>query len=624
MLHVHRSRENDTLDPVGNANLGVAAIFGISHLRASQGLRLSRSVDIVEGARGWGILPQGEMSYLIFEALAADSEVKCCSHNVQTKQKTDFASPEDLMRLRAVLTWFLCVVLVVTSVIEPAVACTSIMVGRKASTDGSVMTSHTCDSHRTGSHVLVVPREKHKAGTEILLTKRSEDESGPMQRYGREPTGKIPQVEQTWGYLAPAYACMNERQLAIGESTFGGRDELISEKGLIDCETLTRLMLERAVTAREAIRIGGSLLDKYGWCDAGEALTIADPQEVWLMEIVGSGKDQVGAVWAAQRVPDDHVCVIANASRIGEIDLENRDFFMASKNVRQVAEESGYWNSESGQPFKFYDAYNPDGRTSFSATRREWRVLDLLAPSLQLHPNANVFPFSVKPEKPVGPEKIMEIFRDTFEGTDYDVVKNLTVADEDGNAVKSPLANPFMPYEMNKLLKINGGWGWRGERPLARWYCMYATVTQSRAWLPDEVGGITWFGYGNPAMATYAPLYAGVTDLPLEFKTDGRTTGFSRRSAWWAFNRVATMAAQRWGDMRADVAGVRDPLQEKFLSAQKAIDEQVVEAFKEDSKEAAAGVRALLTEKTRSTCMEMTEAYWNLGDLLWTKYDEKW
>jgi dipeptidase len=518
----------------------------------------------------------------------------------------------------------LCFVVAIATVVQPVVACTSIMVGRKASTDGSVMTSHTCDSHRTGSHIVVVPAATHKAGTEILLTKRSEDNSGPMERYGRQPTGRIPQVAKTWGYLSPAYACMNEKQLAIGESTFGGRDELISEKGLIDCETLARLMLERATTAREAIRVGGALIEKYGWCDAGEALTIADPQEVWLMEIVGPGADEVGAVWAAQRVPDDHVSVIANAARIGQLDLDNRDFFMASKNVKQVAEQRGYWKPREGQPFRFYEAYNPEGRTSFSATRREWRVLDLLAPSLELHPNANVLPFSVKPEQPVGPEKIMELFRDTFEGTDYDMVKQLTVTDEDGKTVKSPLANPFMPYEMNRLLKINGGWGWRGERPMARWYCMYATVTQSRAWLPDEVGGITWFAYGNPAMATYAPIYAGVTDLPQEFKTDGRTTGFSRRSAWWAFNRVATIAAQRWGDMRVDVASVRDPLQEKFLAAQKQIDQQVLQAFKDDPKQASTKVRELLTEKSRAACLEMTEAYWNLGDLLWTKYDEKW
>ena len=503
---------------------------------------------------------------------------------------------------------------------EEAWTCTSIMVGQKASSDGSVMTSHTCDSHRTGSHIVVVPSRAHKPGDQRALSKRTDDDSGPMQRYGREGTGKIAQVARTFAYLAPAYAVMNERQLAIGESTFGGREELKSEKGLIDCETLTRLMLERAETAREAIRIGGALIEKHGWCDEGEALSIADPNEVWLMEIVGPGEDEVGAVWAAQRVPDDHICVAANSARIGEIDLSNGDFFRASKNVVEVAKGRGYWNPKDDGPFMFYQAYNPKGRTSFASTRREWRVLDLLAPSAGFEPNGNVFPFSVKPEEPVGPEKIMAIFRDTFEGTDFDMMKNLTVTDDDGRSVKSPLANPFMPYEMNRLLKINGGWGWRGERPLARWYCMYATVTQSRSWLPDPVGGVLWFGYSNPAMTTYVPIYAGVTDLPSDYKTDGRTTGFSRRSAWWAFNRVATLSAHRWGEMRADVGEVRDPLQEKFLAAGEEIAAVAQKLVKEDPAKA----RAYLTDRTREACIEATEAYWNLGDMLWTKYDEKW
>jgi len=499
-------------------------------------------------------------------------------------------------------------------------ACTSIMVGRKASTDGSVMTSHTCDSHRTGSHMIVVPAMQHDKTARRALSKRSNDDSGPMPRYGRVPTGMISQVRRTFSYLAPAYACMNEKQLAIGESTFGGREELQSEKGIIDCETLTRLLLERTATARQAIKLAGRLLEEHGWCDVGEALTIADTQEVWVLEIVGPGTDQVGAIWAAQRVPDDHVSVVANAARIGQLDLEDSDYFMASANVVDFAKEKGYWDPGSGEPFRFYQAYNPEGRLSFASTRREWRVLALLAPSLALHANANHFPFSVKPDAPVSPARVMEVFRDTYEGTDFDTTKHLTVTDEEGRTVKSPLANPFMPYDMNKLLKINGGWGELGERHIARWYCMYVTVTQSRSWLPDPVGGIVWFGYSNPAMATYVPIYAGVTDLPQDYQTDGRTTGFSRRSAWWAYNRVATIAAHRWGEMRHDVAEVRDPMQEKFLAAQQEVAEKATQLLKNNPDRA----RAFLTRTTREACREATQAYWNLGDMLWTKYDEQW
>lgn len=499
-------------------------------------------------------------------------------------------------------------------------SCTSIMVGREASADGSVMTSHTCDGHRDRSDIVVIPKSQHPHGSQRQLSKRNDDDRGPMLRYGRTPTGRIAEVEETLGYLSPVYAAMNERQVAIGESTFGGRAELVSPKGSIDCETLTRLMLERATTARQAIQVAGDLLKEHGWCDEGEALTIADPKEVWLMEIVGPGKDAVGAVWAAQRIPDDHVSVVANSARIGEIDPAKPRWFLASENVLQVARDRGYWDPKSGRPFRFYEAYNPEGRTEVGCTRREWRVLSLLAPSLRLNPNSNVFPLSVKPDKPVTATKIMELFRDTFEGTDFDMVKDLTVVDESGKTVKSPLANPFMPYEMNKMLRINGGWGWRGERALARWYCMYATVTQSRGDLPDGLGGVVWFGYGNPAMTVYVPLYAGIEDLPQSYTTDGRTTGFSRRSAWWAFNRVSRLAAHRWGDMRRDVAAVRDPMQERFLAAQKGVEARARQLFAENPAKA----REYLTSESRKACLEAVEAYWNLGDSLWTKYDEKW
>ena len=436
----------------------------------------------------------------------------------------------------------------------------------------------------------------------------------------RKALGQIPQVPETFGYIDAAYGVMNEHQVAIGESTFEGRKELQSEKGLIDCETLSRLMLQRAKTAREAIRIGGALLAQYGWCDLGESLTIADTREVWLLEIIGPGKGTVGAVWVAQRVPDDQVSVTANGSRIGEIDLANADYFMASGNVFKRAEELGYWDPKSGVPFRFYEAYSPESRTEMAITRREWRVLDLLAPSLKLHPNSNHFPFSVKPEKPVTPERIMELFRDTYEGTEFDVVKDFTVVDDNGKTVKSPMANPFMPYDMNKMLRTNGGWGFKGERCLARWFCMYATVTQSRGWLPSPIGGVVWLGYANPAMTAYVPIYAGVTDLPEDYKTDGRTTGYSNRSAFWAFRQVATIAAHRWGDMRTDVAAVRDPLQKQFLSEQKAIVEKAGELFKQDPAKAL----AFLTEKTAAACRRATQAYWNLGSQLWNKYDEMW
>ena len=496
--------------------------------------------------------------------------------------------------------------------------CTTVTVGRKASAEGWVTTSHTCDSHRTRSWLDIMPAKTYRKGDKVTMLKRTNEDSLAMPAYKYIAVGEIPQVEYTYGYINTAYPCLNDQQLAVGESTFGGRPTLKSDNGLIDCQQLVRLMIERCQTAREAIQLAGGLTKKYGYNDAGECLTIADAKEVWHLEIVGPGKGNVGSIWVAQRVPDDHVSVCANASRVRQIDLDNPDFFIASENVFQVAQDSGWWNPENG-PFEFCYAYEPDGRKSLAARRREWRVLDLVAPSLKLHPESENYPFSVKPDTLVTMEKLVSIFQDYFEGTDFNFVKNITATDRDGKAILSPFANPFMPYDMNQLFKINGGWGWRGERPIARWYTMYATITQSRDNLPNEIGGVVWLAFDNVATSIYVPLYCGITDVPQSYKTPGRVNGFTRDSAWWAFNRASTLAAQRWGDMRKDVEAVWKPLQSELFAKQKEIEEKALALYKKSPKEA----REFLTQYSMKWGEKVVKAAWKLGDDLWTKYDEK-
>jgi dipeptidase len=496
--------------------------------------------------------------------------------------------------------------------------CTSITVGRKASADGSVMTSHTCDSHRTRSWLDIVPAMRYDKNSKMVLRKRMEDDSLAMPAYKHIPVGQIPQVANTFGFINTAYPCMNDHQLAIGESTFGGRKSLQSEKGLIDCQQLVRLILERCKTARETIRLVGELTKKYGYIDEGECLTIADTKEVWHLEIVGPGKLKLGSIWAAQRVPDGHVSVNANASRIRQIDLNNPDYFMASENVFRVAQDSGWWNPKK-DPFEFCYVYDPEGRGSIAARRREWRVLDLLAPSLNLHPESENYPFSVKPDTRVTLEKMVMIFQDYYEGTDYNFIKNITTTDDSGRTIISPLANPFMPYDMNKIFKINGGWGWRGERTIARWYTMYATITQSRNWLPDTIGGIVWLAWDNVATSIYVPLYCGISDVPKSFKTPGRVNGFNRESAWWAFNRTGTLAAQRWADMRKDVQEVWKPMQEELFSNQNRVEAEALQLFRENPDQS----KQYLTQYSMEWGEKAVERCWKLGDFLWTKYDEK-
>lgn len=496
--------------------------------------------------------------------------------------------------------------------------CTVITVGRSASADGSVMTSHTCDSHRTRSWFNILPSMKHKKGSMVTMLKRVDCDTLAMPSYKHDPVGDIPQVERTHGMINTAYPCMNDAQLAIGESTFGGRETLRSEKGLIDCQQLVRLMLERCTTAREAIRLAGELTEKYGWNDEGEMLSVCDTKEAWHLEIVGPGAGNHGSIWAAQRVPDGHVSCCANGSRIRQVDLDNPDYFMASANLTKVARDSSWWDPSQG-PFEFCYAYDPGGRQSFAARRREWRVLSLMAPSLNLHPNAENFPFSVKPDTLVTLDKMVSVFQDYYEGTEFNFIKNITWVNEEGEHEISPLANPFMPYDMNKIFDINGGWGWLGERTIARWYTMYATITQSRDWMPNEVGGVVWMAMDNVATSIYVPIYCGQTDVAECYKAPGRVNGYDRDSAWWAFNRLGTLTAQRWGDMRHDVAAVWGPMQKELFENQRAVEEKALGLLIKNRDKG----RAYLTDYSMEQGNRVFEEAWRLGDSLWTKYDEK-
>lgn len=497
--------------------------------------------------------------------------------------------------------------------------CTSVTLGRLATADGSVITSHTDDSHRTRSWIDIRAAQRHPEGARATMYKRLPYDSLAMPTYIHREIGSIPQESQTYGYINSAYPCMNEHQVGIGESTFGGREELQSDEGLIDCQRLCQLMLERSKTAREAIRIAGELCGEYGWNDYGECLTISDPKEVWHFEIIGPGKGKTGAIWVAQRVPDDHISVNANASRILEVDLEDTDYFMASPNIFEVAEKNGWWDESDGA-FRWAYAYAPESRTSFASRRREWRVLDLAAPSLHLDPRAENYPFSVRVDEKVSMETLIRIFKDYYEDTEFNMIKDLTVADEDGKMVISPLANPHMPYDMNKLFRINGGWGWMGERTIARWYTMYATIIQSRDWLPDEIGGVVWLAMDNVATSIYIPVYCCVTDLPLPYKTPGRPNGYTTESAWWAFNRLGTLTAQRWGDMRHDVDAVWGPLQAELLQNQKQVEEKALSVYYRGIPQRTI---EFLTAYTDEWGNRVVDRAWELGDFLWTKYDEK-
>jgi dipeptidase len=486
-------------------------------------------------------------------------------------------------------------------------SCTSILVGRLASTDGSTLTSHSCDSGTDRTWMNMVARRKHNPAEQAKVWLEPKRTKGPDDS-DRVPTGEIPQVAETYKYLNAAYPIMNEHQLAIGETTTGGRRELMSSKGIIDAPELYRLVLERAKTAREAIKIADDLTKKFGYNDAGECFTFADPNEVWHFEILGPGRGKVGAVWAAVRIPDDQIGVSANAHRIRQLDLKNKDYYMASDNVFSLAQEMGWWDPKSSQPFEFCYAYAD--RTSLYCRRREWRVLSLLAPSLKLDPNAENYPLSVKPDKKVSVQDVLAIFRDSYEGTTFDMTRNLTVVNAQGQATKSPVANPFMNGDWTNLFHI------QRERTICSPTATYLQITQSRSWLPNPIGGMVWLGYDNPATTPHMPFYIGISQMPESFMIDGREK-YRRDCAWWAFRQASKLSYIRYQVMKEDLKKVWQPIETDAFGKQKEIEDEALRLYQTDPAKA----EEFLTRYCVGIANKAVEDYWKLGELLWSRYN---
>lgn len=434
-------------------------------------------------------------------------------------------------------------------------SCTSIMVSKKASTDGSVITSHTCDG-RYRTWMEVEPAQNHKRGSVHTVLK------GTMHTIHRDDTtgvrvaGTIPQVAHTFAYLNTAYPCLNEKQLAIGETTFGGPDTLENPKGMFNIEELERVALMRCDNARDAIRLIGQLIKDYGYGDGGECITIADRKEVWQMEILGEGPDRIGGVWAAKRVPDDHVAVSANIPRIGRLERGNPEWFLCSDNIEQVAKKYGLWDGQG--EFIFWKAFNASYANGKNFREREFFILNALAPSLGLSRDMAELPFSVKPDQKVDVTDVMQLLRSTYEGTDMDMCRNVkTVVNrkqKDGTVVKdtivSPIANPWMGGNMQNTLNYLNPGTVEFKRTVSVAWCSYSFVAQLRDWLPDEVGGICWVALDNPGQSPRVPVFCGTTRMPKAYSTCGQK-GYNENAALWQYrkaNKLATVAWQRTKD----------------------------------------------------------------------------
>ena len=515
-------------------------------------------------------------------------------------------------------------------------SCTDIIVGKNASADGSVITSHTgaCSECR----VHVVPAQTFKKDAKAPVYYGLQDVKKPLHEYG-EIIGYIPQVQKTYAYFHTGYPHINEHQLAIGESTMSQKDELKvnreTGKQIMTIEQAQLFALQRCKTARDAVKLITSLVEKYGFlpsCDSeSEALCIADPAEAWVLEIFSVGHDwdsdsgEPGAIWAAQRVPDYHVTIVPNWSIIKEIDLSNPDF-MASKNYMQVAIDHGWYDPKSGKPFIWQEAYSPILREW--ALTRLWLFYFTVAPNYKEWPNKTLdkpfksydpyhqyleplsyYPFSVKPEKKLSVQDVMAFQRSVFEGTIYDMTSDTDwlVPDGKGGMVKSPLTTPFPTRDMRELLDI----AW--HRNVSKGG--YGMVAQLRSWLPDPIGGVYWFYLDNQYVSTYIPIYAGVEEISAYYKTYD-PDNFSENSARWAIDFVDNLLYLKWQEAIKDLKAVRDPLEASFFEKLSEIDAEALKLYKKNPEKA----KKYLTKITLRRMEQVVKMYVDLRGLLITKY----
>jgi dipeptidase len=492
--------------------------------------------------------------------------------------------------------------------------CTTIMVGKLASTDGSVMTSHSCDgNYRTWLEIF--PHSKYEKGTmhQVYDGMLHTEEAWDMTKVIKK--GELPEVEETYAFLNTAYPCLNEKQLAIGETTIYGRQELVNADGMFMIEELEKIALQRCRTAREAIALIGSLAEQYGYADLAECITFADPKEVWQFEIAGSGKGKPSAIWCAERIPDENVGICANIPRISTIDFKNKDFFMYSTGLQDLAKKLGYWDGK--EPLKFWKVIN--GKKPFSI--REFYVLSTLAPYLNLSFDAEELPFSVKPEKKQSPRDIMKFFRETYEGTQWDMTKNLTVKikekDKDGveveKTIKSPVVSNWMNNDLRTLINELKPGTIERQRTIAIAGCSYSHVIQCRDWLPDEVGAIAWFSFDNPGESPRIPVFSGVTSLPASFNICGQPR-YRTDAAIWAFREANRLATVNWSKGRALIEPAVQEFEDKAFNELPAIDKKVAELVREGKNEEA---RKYVTAYTNSFAGAAMSKWQEMKVTLW-------
>ena len=491
----------------------------------------------------------------------------------------------------------LCATFLVAAVAD-TFACTNLIVGKNASADGSTIVSYSADSYGLFGELYHYPAATYKKGTMLDVY---EWDTGKY-------LGKIEQARQTYNVIGN----MNEYQVTIGETTFGGRPELADSTGIIDYGSLIYIGLQRSRTAREAIRIMTDLVQEYGYYSEGESFTIADPNEIWIMEMIGKGPGIRGAVWVAVRVPDDCISAHANQARIQQFDMNDKENCLYSPDVISFAREKGYFNGVN-KDFSFAQAYAP---LDFGARRyceaRVWSYFNMFTdqgeaylPYIQGETDEPM-PLFVKPNRKISVQDVQNAMRDHYEGTPLDISNDFG-------------AGPYkIPYRLSPLSFKVGDQEYFNERPISTQQTGFVFVAQMRASMPDPVGGVLWFGTDDANMTVFTPVYCCTDKVPVCYSRVGGADyiTFSWDSSFWIFNWVSNMVYPRYDLMIGDIRAAQQELESTFHEAQAGIENMATRIYQKDP----AGAKAFLTNYTNMTAQSTFDTWKRLGEFIIVKY----
>lgn len=480
---------------------------------------------------------------------------------------------------------------------SPLFACTNLIAGKNATMDGSVLLTYAADSHSLYGELYHWPAQTWPTGS--VLDVREWDTGKYL--------GQIPQVKHTYSVVGN----MNEHQLTIAETTFGGRPELVDSTGIMDYGSLIYIALQRAKTAREAIKVMTELVSDYGYYSSGESFSIADPNEAWIMEMIGKGTDYKGAVWVAVRIPDDCVAAHANQARIRQFPLNDPENCLFAPDVITFARQMGYFDGIN-KDFSFADAYAPlDFMALRACEARVWSFFRKADPTMDrylpyiLGESPDAMPLFIKPNRKLSAQDFKNFMRDHYEDTPLDMTQ-----DAGAGPYKVPYRWRPMTFTVDSVEYLN-------ERAIATQQTGFSFVAQMRNWLPDPIGGILWFGVDDANTSVYVPMYCGITEIPMCFKVgNGDLLNFSWTSAFWIYNWVSNMTYQRYSQMIKDVRPIQTAIEEQFVKDVLAMDILAREAHQKDP----TTVTDRLTAFSMDRAEQSTARWKKLGEYLMVKY----